>query len=133
MTVEQKPVILVVEDDESLFRLVRFHLEREGFEVRHANDGEKALLEFERPDLPDLVILDVMLPYHNGYDLLANLRSRQGWVNVPVIMLSSSDRENEVVRGLSSGANDFLAKPFRPAEVVARIRNLLDIAAKAKQ
>ena len=133
MIAERKPIVLVVEDDGGVFRLMRFHLEREGFEVRHAADGENALLEFDRPDLPDLVILDVMLPYHNGYNLLANLRGREAWANVPVIMLSSSDRENDVVKGLSSGANDFLAKPFRPAEVVARIRNLLEIAAKAKQ
>ena len=133
MNAERKPVILVVEDDGGVFRLMRFHLEREGFDVRHAADGEKALLEFDRPDRPDLVILDVMLPYHNGYDLLANLRGREAWANVPVIMLSSSGRENDVVKGLSSGANDFLAKPFRPAEVVARIRNLLEIATKAKE
>ena len=133
MIAEHKPVILVVEDDGGIFRLMRFHLEREGFDVRHAADGEKALLEFDRLDRPDLVILDVMLPYHNGYDLLANLRGREAWANVPVIMLSSSDRQNDVVKGLSSGANDFLAKPFRPAEVVARIRNLLEIAAKAKE
>lgn len=131
MNAERKPLILVVEDDGAAFRLMRFSLEREGFEVRHAADGNEALEEFDRPQRPELVILDVMLPYHNGYELLANLRGRPEWANVPVIMLSSSGREGDVVKGLSAGANDFLAKPFRPAEVVARIRNLLDVAAKA--
>src|SRR5947209_2708504 len=110
-----KRSILVVEDDSTAVRLVRFCLEREGFEVRHAADGEQALREFDRPELPDLVMLDVMLPYHDGYELLADLRRRPAWAAIPVIMLSASDREDNVVKGLSAGANDYLAKPFRPA------------------
>lgn len=133
MNAERKPIILVIDDDSALVRLMRFYLEREGFEVRVAEDGEQALQAFEQTQLPDLVILDVMLPYHNGHELLADLRARSAWANVPVILLSSSDLENDVVKGLSAGANDYLAKPFRPAEVVARIRNLLEIAAKARQ
>ncbi len=129
---ERKRSILVVEDDRSVAGLLRFCLEREGFEVSHAPDGEQALREFDRPQLPDLVILDVMLPYHDGYELLANLRGRPAWAGIPVIMLTNSDRQEDVVKSLSVGANDYLAKPFRPAEVVARIRNLLGTTAKAK-
>jgi DNA-binding response OmpR family regulator len=130
---ELKPTILIVEDDRTIVRLMRFCLERAGFAVRHAADGKEALREFDAGDPADLVILDVMLPYHNGYDLLANLRARPSWTGVPVIMLSSNDREQAVVKGLSAGANDYLSKPFRPAEVIARIRNLLEASAKAKQ
>ena len=133
MNDERKPIILLVEDDPLIFRLISFHLEREGFEVGHVDDGQKAMAEFDRSELPDLILLDVMLPYHSGYDLLAHLRSLERWANVPVIMLASNDREDHVVKGLSSGANDVLAKPFRPAEVVARVRNLLETAAKATQ
>ena len=128
----RKRSILVVEDDIPVAGLLRYYLEREGFEVSHAPDGEHALREFDRPQLPDLVILDVMLPYHDGYELLANLRGRPAWAGIPVIMLTSRDRQEDVVEGLSAGANDYLAKPFRPAEVVARIRNLLGMTAKAK-
>jgi DNA-binding response OmpR family regulator len=125
--------ILVVEDDRTAVRLVRFCLERAGFAVRHAADGEEALREFDRPQPADLVLLDVMLPYHSGFDLLANLRARPAWEAVPVIMLSSSGREEHVVKSLSKGANDYLSKPFRPAEVVARIRNLIETAERVKQ
>ena len=123
--------ILVVEDDPHIAKLVRFCLSREGFEVRHAADGELALQEFDRPDLPDLVIMDVMMPYHNGYELLANLRQRPAWNQVPVIMLTSRSREEDVVQGLDRGADDYLIKPFRPTELIARIRKLLRPAPKA--
>ncbi len=132
MNTETGQTILLVEDDTVVAGLIRFYLEREGFAVRHAADGNEALREFDRPQLPDLVILDVLLPYHNGHELLANLRARPAGANVPAVMLTSSDREKDVVKGLSGGANDYLAKPFRPAEAVARIRNLLQTSAKAK-
>lgn len=125
--------ILVVEDDPHIANLVRFCLSREGFEVRHAADGELALQEFDRPDLPDLVIMDVMMPYHNGYELLANLRQRPAWHQVPVIMLTSRSREEDVVQGLDQGASDYLIKPFRPTELIARIRKLLRPAPRTGQ
>ncbi len=128
-----KQTILIVEDDLTVVRLMRFCLERAGFEVRHAADGEKALLEFDSQVPPHLVLLDVMLPYHSGYDLLENMRARPLFADVAVIMLSSVDREYNVVKGLAAGANDYLAKPFRPAEVIARIRNLLETAQKVAQ
>lgn len=123
--------ILVVEDDPALAKLIQFYLAREGFEVRHAADGEQALQEFDRAQQTDLVIMDVMMPYHNGYELLANLRQRPRWSQVPVIMLTSRGREEDVVQGLDLGASDYLTKPFRPTELVARIRKLLRPAPKA--
>ena len=123
--------ILVVEDDRQLMKLIQFCLLREGYEMRHAADGEQAIQEFDHPQLPDLVVLDVMMPYRNGYELLANLRARPAWAQVPVIMLTSRSREEDVVQGLDLGASDYLTKPFRPAELVARIRKLLRSTPKA--
>lgn len=125
MNAQRARTILLVEDDPDLARLVRFRLEREGWEVRHVADGERAQREFSVSPPPDLVLLDVMLPYRNGYELLADLRSSKGWEGVPVLMLTSRGKEQDVVKGLRLGANDYLVKPFRPAELVARARKLL--------
>jgi DNA-binding response OmpR family regulator len=123
--------ILVVEDDPTLAKLIQFCLAREGFEVRQAADGDQALQQFDQAQLPDLVLMDVMLPYRSGYELLADLRRRPAWNQVPVIMLTGRGREEDVVQGLDSGANDYLIKPFRPPELIARIRKLLRPAPKA--
>ena len=123
---DRKRVILMVEDDPAIAGLVRFRLEREGFIVRHACDGEQALKEFDNPVVPDLVLMDVMLPYRNGYELLGDLRARPALASVPVLMLTSRGREQDVVKGLSGGANDYVLKPFRPAELLARVHKLLD-------
>ena len=125
--------ILVVEDDPTLAKLIQFCLAREGYEVRQAADGEQALQELELAQTPDLVVMDVMLPYRNGYELLTDLRQRPAWNHVPVIMLTSRGREEDVIQGLDLGASDYLTKPFRPAELVARIRKLLRTAPKAEQ
>ena len=124
-TVERKRTILMVEDDPAIAGLVRFRLEREGFTVRHASDGEQALKEFDNPEIPDLVLMDVMLPYRNGDELLGDLRARPAFASVPVLMLTSRGREQDVVKGLSGGANDYVLKPFRPAELMARVHKLL--------
>jgi two-component system phosphate regulon response regulator PhoB len=123
--------ILVVEDDRHIAELIKFRLAREGFEVRHAADGEQALQELDQPQLPELVIMDVMLPYRSGYELLAELRRRPAWAGVPVIMLTGRSQEEDVVQGLKLGANDYLSKPFRPAELMARIQKLLPPEPKA--
>lgn len=123
--VQAKPAILVVEDDPDIAKLIIFRLKREGFEVRLASDGEQAQREFSVSAPPALVLLDVMLPYRNGFELLADMRGRKGWESLPVLMLTSRGKEQDVVKGLRTGANDYLTKPFRPAELIARIRKLL--------
>jgi DNA-binding response OmpR family regulator len=125
--------VLVVEDDAQLAKLIGFYLAREGFGVRQAADGEQAMQEFESAQRPDLVIMDVMMPYRNGYELLGHLRQRPGWSEVPVIMLTGRSREEDVVQGLDLGASDYLIKPFRPTELIARIRKLLRTAPKAEK
>jgi DNA-binding response OmpR family regulator len=116
---------LVVEDDDQLSHILRFILEREGFEVHQAADGRTAekLLATLAP--PAIVTLDVMLPHTDGYELLRRIRSTPGWSAVPVILLTSRSQEKDIVRGLESGANDYLVKPFKPDELRARVRRLV--------
>jgi len=116
---------LVAEDDEQLAYILRFILEREGFEVHAAPDGRTAKELIATLPPPAIVVLDVMLPHVNGYELLAQVRSTAGWQAVPVIMLTARSQEQDIVRGLEAGANDYMVKPFKPEELRARIRRLL--------
>jgi len=116
--------ILLVEDEEALATLVSYNLEAEGFEVEHAasgNEGELRLME----NPPDLVILDWMLPGVSGIELCRRLRAREETKVLPVIMLTARGQEDERIRGLSTGADDYIVKPFSVPELVARIRALL--------
>ena len=113
--------ILVVDDEPHLVRAVRMYLELEGYTVLGAQSGEEAL-EAVRDRLPDLVVLDVMLPGLNGFETLQELRRIS---NVPVIMLTSLAEEDNKVEGLALGADDYLAKPFSQKELTARVQALL--------
>ena len=124
MTTNAGRVVLIVEDDPNISSLVEFRLKREGFEVRIARDGEQAIAQMENPP-PDLVIMDVMIPFRDGYEVLAAFRKNPAWSLVPVIMLTSRSSEQDVARGLSAGASDYLTKPFRPGELLARVHRLL--------
>lgn len=116
---------LVVEDDEQIAFLLQFILQREGYLVEIARDGRAALAAAERMAPPALATIDLMLPYIDGFEVLAQLRRRAGWARVPVILLSAKAQEKDIVRGLDIGANDYLVKPFMPDELRARIRRLL--------
>ena len=118
------PAILLVEDDEHIAYILRFLLERNGFHVEQAVDGRQALARFTQAP-PNLVLLDIMLPYHDGIELVERLRATPGWQSVPVLMLSAKAREADIVRALELGADDYVTKPFQPEEVLARIRRLL--------
>jgi DNA-binding response OmpR family regulator len=113
--------VLVVDDDEQLAALVAFTLRREGYEVVSASDGVAAL-ESWAAERPDLVLLDVNLPRLDGYEVLARLRAGGG---PPVILLTVRSDEEDVVRGLDLGADDYVAKPFSPRTLLARIRAVL--------
>ena len=102
--------------------LLGYLAEKERFAVEQVGDGRKALERIERGDAVDLVLLDVMLPYTDGFELLEKLRTHEAWKKTPVIILTSRTREHDAVRALSLGADDYLTKPFSPAELVARIR-----------
>jgi two-component system phosphate regulon response regulator PhoB len=117
-----KPLILLVEDEDALVEILRYNLERAGFEVVSARDGEEALtLIAERP--PDLVVLDWMLPHLSGIEVCRRLRRDDG--AIPVIMLTARAEEADKVRALNTGADDYLTKPFSPGELAARIQAVL--------
>lgn len=119
-----KPYILTVEDEAALLTLLRYNLEKEGFEVGEAVDGEEALLMVAERR-PDLVVLDWMLPTLSGIEVCRRIRRRPEARNVPIVMLTARGEEADRVRGLNSGADDYVVKPFSPAELVARIRAVL--------
>lgn len=117
--------VFIVEDDEHVAALVRFVLEREGFEVTHAGDGGVAAQHIDTMPPPDVVLLDVMLPQVSGFELIARIRAREEWSEVPILMLTSQSTSQNVVRALDAGANDYVTKPFRPEELIARIRRFV--------
>lgn len=117
--------VLIVEDDNSIAYLLKFIMEREGFSVAHAPDGKVALSMVETLPPPDLVLLDIMLPYADGYEILESIRRQPNWKDTPVLMLTSKGTERDISHALDSGADDYLLKPFQPDELKARIRRLL--------
>ena len=118
------PTILVAEDEGALITLLRYNLEREGYRVVEAHDGEEALL-LAAEEKPDLVLLDWMLPQLSGIEVCRRLRGRQESRNVPIIMLTARGEENDRIRGLDTGADDYLTKPFAMTELLARLRAVL--------
>lgn len=121
---DSRQSILMVEDDEHIAYILRFLLERNGFAVEQAADGRQALARLAQPP-PDLVLMDIMLPYHDGLEILERLRAEPGWRTVPVLMLTAKAREADIVQALDLGANDYVTKPFQPEEVLARVRRVL--------
>ncbi len=118
-------VILVVEDDENIAQLLEFMFRREGHTVIKFADGESALTHIKTASPPNAVILDWMLPYRDGLELLTTMRSMTTWSSVPVIMLSARTLERDAVTALDAGANDYVSKPFQPEELLARVRRVL--------
>ena len=118
--------ILVIEDDEHIAYLLEFILQREGYTTVRAADGRAAaqLCESTSPP-PLLVLLDVMLPYQDGFQLISMIRANPEWKDVPVIMLSAKSHERDIVRALEAGVNDYVLKPFQPNELLARVRRFL--------
>jgi two-component system phosphate regulon response regulator PhoB len=116
--------ILVVEDERDIAALVAYHLTKEGYRVRTAGSGMEAL-EAVGTERPDLVILDLMLPGHSGYDVLADLRRRGETAEVPVVVLTARRDEEDRIRGLELGADDYVTKPFSPRELVLRVSAVL--------
>ena len=119
-----KPKILVVDDDELLRDLLEFKLRSRGYEVELAEDGEAAL-EVASASPPDLIVLDGMMPGLDGFQVLQRLSDSGVTCDVPVIMLTARRQEQDVVAGLSLGAQDYLVKPFLPDELVLRIQRIL--------
>ncbi|WP_334163206.1 phosphate regulon transcriptional regulator PhoB [Phenylobacterium sp.] len=119
-----QPHILVVEDEDSLSTLLQYNLEKEGYDVAVAGDGEEALLLVDER-LPDLIVLDWMLPKVSGIEVCRRIRQRPEARNVPIIMLTARGEETDRIRGLDTGADDYVVKPFSMTELAARIRAVL--------
>jgi len=119
-----KPTILIVEDEAPLVTMLRYNLEKEGFQVCEAGDGEEALIQIAEHK-PDIVLLDWMLPLVSGIEVCRRLRRSPETRALPVIMLTARSEENDRVRGLDSGADDYVVKPFSPSELVARLRAVI--------
>jgi len=119
-----KPLIEIVEDETALVTLLRYNLEREGFRVAAAYDGEEAMV-MAQEERPDLVLLDWMLPLTSGLEVCRRLRRQPETRDIPVLMLTARGEEADKIRGLDSGADDYVTKPFSPAELIARIRAVL--------
>jgi len=121
---QMTPHVLVVEDEDSLATLLQYNLQKEGYEVTLAGDGEEALLTVEER-LPDLIVLDWMLPKVSGIEVCRRLRQRNETRNIPIVMLTARGEETDRVRGLDTGADDYVVKPFSMSELVSRIRAVL--------
>ena len=118
------PYILVVEDEDALATLLQYNLDKEGYRVSIAADGEEALV-LASEHQPDLVVLDWMLPKVSGIEVCRRLRARPETRNVPILMLTARGEESDRVRGLDTGADDYVVKPFSMTELTARIRAVL--------
>ncbi len=119
-----KPTILVVEDEAPLMTLLRYNLEKQGFKVEEAADGQEALLRVSE-GRPDLVLLDWMLPSLSGLEVCRQLRRRPATRDLPIIMVTARTEDQDAVRALDTGADDYIAKPFTVEALLARIRALL--------
>jgi len=116
--------ILVADDEEHLGFMVKFKLEKSGYDVTWKMDGNEAFQEIQT-NKPDLIILDVMMPGMTGYEVLEKIKADSGLKNIPVIMLTAKGQETDVVKGIEMGASDYMIKPFRPAELLVRVKRLL--------
>ena len=118
------PHVLLIEDEEPIAQLLKYNLEKEGYRVVLAGDGEEALILVQE-ELPDLVVLDWMLPKVSGIEVCRRLRQRAESRNLPILMLTARGEESDRVRGLDTGADDYVVKPFAMSELTARIRAVM--------
>jgi two-component system alkaline phosphatase synthesis response regulator PhoP len=119
-----KEKVLVVDDEEDILDLVKFNLSREGYEILCASSGEEGLAYAKR-DLPDIIILDLMLPGIDGLEVTRQLKVDNVTKNIPIVMLTAKGEEADIVAGLELGADDYITKPFSPRVLVARVKAVL--------
>jgi DNA-binding response OmpR family regulator len=119
-----QPVVLVADDDEDILELVALCLERSGYRVLHAHDGEQAL-RLAREQQPDLAVLDVAMPKLDGFELTRRLRAEDGTRRMPIVLLTARAQDADVQHGLEAGADDYIRKPFSPQELGARVEAIL--------
>ncbi|MEL7541309.1 MAG: phosphate regulon transcriptional regulator PhoB [Pseudomonadota bacterium] len=119
-----KPFIVIAEDETAVSELLRYNLESEGYETAIANDGDEAMLLLDER-IPDLMLLDWMLPKISGIEICRRVRTRQETANLPIIMLTARTEEADRIRGLETGADDYVTKPFSTNELMARVKAVL--------
>ncbi len=121
------PSVLIADDEPNIVRSLQFLMTKAGYDVRIARDGEQVLEEIARAQ-PDLVLLDVMMPKRDGFDLCQTIRANPAWAGVRVIMLTAKGRDIEREKGLAMGADDYITKPFSTKDVVAQVAKVLGSA-----
>jgi len=119
-----RPVVLAADDDEDILELITFRLERSGYMVLQARDGEEAW-NVAQARLPDLAVLDVMMPKLDGFELTRRLRANEATSRLPIILLTARAQDADVQQGFDAGADDYLRKPFSPQELRARVQAIL--------
>lgn len=117
--------VLIVDDEPNIVLSLKFLLSQQGYEVRTAGSGEEALKSLAE-QVPDLVLLDIMMPKPDGYEVCQKIRSTPGWKEIPVIMLTAKGRDVERQKGLAMGADDYITKPFATNELVTKVRAILE-------
>lgn len=117
-----KPSILLVEDDEITAYMLEYLLQREGYEVTTVPDGKQALETINKNPPFSLALLDIMVPYISGFELISHIRSLPDWKTTAIIMISGKSQEKDIIKALDAGATDYIIKPFQPGEVLARLR-----------
>jgi DNA-binding response OmpR family regulator len=117
--------VLVVDDEPNIVLSLEFIMQQAGFEVRVARDGNEAIEAIEA-SLPDLVLLDVMMPNRDGYDVCQTIRANPAWKDVCIIMLTAKGRDIEREKGMALGADDYITKPFSTRQVIARVQRFFD-------
>lgn len=115
---------LLIEDNEDVAYLVRFLMMREGYFVNTVTNGREAEEFIAKMTPPDIVVMDLMLPYVNGFELITQIRESKLWRDVPIVVLSGKVNEQDIVRAFELGANDYVTKPYKPQELAARIKGL---------
>jgi DNA-binding response OmpR family regulator len=122
---KKENLIMLVEDDRIVARLLSHTLSNRGFSVEVASNGRQAIENLDGKKVPKLVLLDIILPFADGFEVLSQIRARKGWEKVPIIMLTSKTQEFNIVRAFEAGANDYLTKPFQLGELMVRINRFL--------
>ena len=119
-----KEKILIVEDEKDILKMLDYNLKKEGFRTIDANDGKEAL-DLAKKEFPELILLDLMLPVMDGFDVCKELKRERKTANIPIIMLTAKTQETDKIIGLELGADDYVTKPFSPKELIARIKAVL--------
>lgn len=123
---KQPQKVLIVEDDSIMVKLLSFALEKKGYKVSVAKDGYKALDYLDKSEEPNLVLLDLMLPYHNGYEILGEIRNKDVWKEIPVIVMTAEARRKNITEAFDAGANDYLVKPIHFDDLLVRVKSFTE-------